>query len=605
MGLICGWAGKSNPANPEATIAAMLKAPAGFLDYNYSFSINEQTALGGGATDNTTPCQANDICCVIEGSPRWSDAELQSIQDKMGASHALAKGFERYGKAVLGKLFGAFSLCILKPKAKYALLAIDRVGIRPLAYTVTHDTLIFGTYIDCILSHPQFKSEIDPQGIFNYLYFHMIPSPQSAYRGVVKLEPGEYVECSEKAAVHNFYSITDFTDTEKSEAALAAQLRNELDLSVRSCLSGAMTGTFLSGGLDSSTVTGVFGKISTDQVNAFSIGFDAEGYDEMAFARASARYFGATLHEYYVTPADVLDAIPKMAAAYDEPFGNASAIPAYYCAKFARESGFDTLLAGDGGDEIFAGNTRYVKQLVFDLYRHIPALLKKSVIEPAAFNIRPLRKLKSYIEQATIPMPARMETYNFLHRTPLSDIFESDFLSRIDSNFPAAHLEAIYNRPDQGDLLKRMLFLDQKLTLADNDIRKVNRMCELAGTQVHYPLLQDRMIEFAAHIPSAILVNKYKLRSFFRKALKDSLPPETLSKSKHGFGLPFGIWINEDKQLKEFVDVNLKGISQRGIINEEYISRIILAHEHGHASYYGVMIWLLVMLEQWFVAHNQ
>jgi asparagine synthase (glutamine-hydrolysing) len=132
----------------------------------------------------------------------------------------------------------------------------------------------------------------------------------------------------------------------------------------------------LSGGLDSSTVVGLFQKLSPQPVDVFSIGFAADGYDEMEYARITARHFKSTLHEYYVTPADVLAAIPLVAQAYDEPFGNASAVPAYYCAKFAREHGMTQLLAGDGGDEIFAGNARYAKQKIFDLYRHVPGFAK-------------------------------------------------------------------------------------------------------------------------------------------------------------------------------------------------------------------------------------
>lgn len=604
MGLICGWSGKRHPENPETVIGSMIKAPAGFTGHQHSTCVADGSAIGVCVPENAPPFLSNEICCAIEGTPRWVDAELQHIYEKAGATHALAEGFIRYGEAVLEKLLGTFSLCILKPKENFALLAIDRIGVRPLAYSIADGTFIFGTYIDCILSHPSFKSLIDPQGIFNFLYFHMIPSPQSIYRGVVKLEPGEYVVCNNGQVEHNFYWKADFTEESENESDLAVRLRRELELSVRACLTGDKTGAFLSGGLDSSTVTGILSTISHGQTDAFSIGFDAEGYDEMEFARACARHFDVTLHEYYVTPEDVLNAIPKIAATYDEPFGNASAIPAYYCAKFARDRGFDSLLAGDGGDEIFAGNTRYVKQIVFDIYRHIPALLKRNIIEPVAFNMASFRKLKSYIEQANVPMPARMETYNFLHRSALNDIFEIGFLSQVDSGLPLRNLEETYKRAGTENILKQMLFLDQKITLADNDLRKVNRMCELAGINVHYPLLQDNMIDFAAHVPSKLLLNKFELRSFFRKALKDFLPVETLKKRKHGFGLPFGIWMNEDQRLKEFADFNLKSFSQRGIINENYINTVIHAHENGHASYYGVMIWLLIMLEQWFATHS-
>ena len=202
-------------------------------------------------------------------------------------------------------------------------------------------------------------------------------------------------------------------------------------------------------------------------------------------------------------------------------------------------------------------------------------------------------------------MPERMETYNFLHRTPLAEIFSEDFLNQINPDQPLQYLRDTYNRTSNDDLIKQMLFLDDKFTLADNDLRKVNRMCELAGIDVHYPMLQENLVEFAATIPSKWLMQGFKLRSFYKEGMRDFLPKETLRKSKQGFGLPFGVWINSDKELKQFTEANLEGISKRGILNPLYIKNIIELHQSGHASYYGIMIWILVILEQWLLTHNR
>ena len=384
---------------------------------------------------------SEDICAVIEGHPRWEDPFLAQLAKEENSSHALAEGFRRYGLKVLEKLHGDFALCIMKPAEDYVLLAIDRVGIRPLAYTLSNGSLVFASQISSILTHPSVTAEIDPQGIFNYLYFHMIPSPGTIFRDIHKLQPGEFLEYDKGKIKQQFYWQQEFLEERETEKKLASQLRSELEQSVGNCLSGQPTGTFLSGGLDSSTVTGIYQGFSEKPVDAYVIGFDAEGFNEIPFARSSANHFGASLHEYYVTPQDVLDAIPLISRAYDEPFGNASAIPTYYCARLAREQGKTMLLAGDGGDEIFAGNARYAKQKVFDLYRHIPSILKSVLIEPAASTLPPLKKLKSYIEQANVPMPERMETYNFLHRSALSEIFNKEFLEQIDPESPLTLLK--------------------------------------------------------------------------------------------------------------------------------------------------------------------
>ncbi|MGZ8193890.1 MAG: asparagine synthetase B family protein, partial [Methylobacter sp.] len=423
------------------------------------------------------------------------------------------------------------------------------------------------------------------------------------YKGISKLQPGEFVEFKNGQVTRDFYWQLPYEDSGLSKKELLAQLHSQLKQSVSGCLPDRQTGAFLSGGLDSSTVTGIYQEITDYPVEAFSIGFDADGYDEMEYARATARHFNVNLHEYYVTPADVLKAIPLIAQTYDEPFGNASAIPAFYCAKFAQEQGMQQLLAGDGGDEIFAGNARYAKQKMFDLYRHIPGI-GKSLLEPLAFHLPPLGKVKSYIEQAKIAMPDRMETYNFLHRSPLMEIFSADFIKQIDPEMPLQNLRQTYNRSSSDDLVKKMLFLDGKFTLADNDLRKVNRMCELAGIEVHYPMLQENLVEFAASIPSKWLMQGFELRSFYRQGMKNFLAKETLAKSKQGFGLPFGVWMSNNQELKQFAEANLAGIEKRGFMNPAYIHNLIQLHQKGHASYYGVMIWLLIMLEQWLGSHR-
>ncbi len=601
MGIICGWLGRAQEDTLPDPVR-MVEATSGYANASVESHFLESAAVGARAADVH---RSEGTLAAIEGHPVWKDAELARMATESGNGHALAEGYRKLGKKVLEKIGGEFALAILEPARDYALLAIDRVGIRPMAYTTREDLLVFGSQTFSLLAHPSVPTEIDPQGIFNYLYFHMVPSPGTVFKGVHKLQPGEMIEFHQGELSRTFYWQLAFSEQSAPLDELSRELHQQLEHSVDLCRKGEKeTGAFLSGGLDSSTVVGVLQGLQSNSVDAYAIGFDAEGFDEMEYARATARHFGASLHEYYVTPQDVLDAIPLATRAYDEPFGNASAIPAYFCAKAAREEGKELLLAGDGGDEIFAGNARYAKQKVFDLYNHVPAVLKTALIEPLANGLPPLRKLKSYIEQAKVPMPQRMETYNFLHRFALAEIFNPGFLEQVDSDQPIHYLQARYDQAGDAPLVKKMLFLDHKFTLADNDLRKVNRMCELAGIDVRYPLLQDDMMDFAARVPADMLLRRFELRSFYRHAMKDFLAKETLDKHKHGFGLPFGLWMNEYAPLKEFAHDNLGNIRKRGILNDAFIGRIIEAQETGHATYYGVFIWVLIMLEEWLEAHE-
>ena len=554
---------------------------------------------------NTAPSvyQSSRLLVIIEGDAYWSDDELEEIEKRSDSAQALAVGFLKYGRLVLNKIHGPFSFCIIEPERQYALLANDRLGIRPLAYYYQHGLLVFGSNIDHIIAHPGVNAAINPQGIFNYLYAHMIPSPGSIYKDIYKLQPAEFIEIESDKQIRNFYWSSEYIESTLSKKALMEQVHTQLEQSVAVCVPDEQTGVFLSGGLDSSTITGFYQKYAGYKVDAFTMGFDADGYDEMPYARIVAAKFKVNLHEYYVSPADVLNSIPLIAQTYDEPFGNASAVPSYYCAKFAREVGMTRLMAGDGGDEIFAGNSRYAKQKLFEYYRYLPSFAK-AIIEPLANNMVFLGKIQSYIEQANINMPDRLETYNFLHRSPLLDFFSEEFLKQINPEIPIENSRATYHRANTDDLIKRMLHFDAKFTLADNDLRKVNRMCELAGIKVQYPMLQEDLVKFSTSIPSKWLMEGFELRSFYKKSMRNFLPKETLNKNKQGFGLPFGVWMAQDKELKQFALENLYSFSKRGIVNPVYIKNIIQLHQTGHSSYYGVMIWLLIMLEQWLIAHH-
>jgi asparagine synthase (glutamine-hydrolysing) len=196
-------------------------------------------------------------------------------------------------------------------------------------------------------------------------------------------------------------------------------------------------------------------------------------------------------------------------------------------------------------------------------------------------------------------LPDRLETYNFLHRAPLADVFEPDFLRAVDVGEPLNMLREVYHRAASASPVNRMMHLDLKLTLADNDLRKVSRMCDMAGIEVRYPLLDDELVEFSGEIPASLKVKGLQLRYFFKRALKDVLPPETIAKAKHGFGMPFGLWLRSHAPLADVVYGNLDAFQRRGILKASYLQDLRLQHHTNHATYFGIMIWVIAMLESW------
>ncbi|RLA50954.1 MAG: asparagine synthase, partial [Gammaproteobacteria bacterium] len=248
------------------------------------------------------------------------------------------------------------------------------------------------------------------------------------------------------------------------------------------------------------------------------------------------------------------------------------------------------------------------RQRVFEHYLSIPSAIRHGLIEPILKllpdSIPMTGKVKSYVTQANTPLPDRLQSYNFLHRHSAEEVFSSDFLAEVSLNAPLDLQRSVYNAPDEAISLNRMLYLDWQFTLADNDLRKVNQMCSIAGVEVTYPLLDDQLVAFSCEIPSAWKIKDGDLRHFFKEALKDWLPAETISKRKQGFGLPFGVWMKTYKPLQEMAYDNLLNLKGRNLINPDFIDRTIELHRSGHAPYYGELVWILTVFEMWMQCHS-
>jgi asparagine synthase (glutamine-hydrolysing) len=611
MSGFCGWVGSGldHTASQQALedMTRELGSPAGTQDR----SVMRETAAAAAST-GLYPASLHEedgILSLLFGTPRWADSTLAGIAESISPAAALTTAYRRQGRDFLPLLHGPFSLAILDRDS--ALLAIDRMGIHTLSWAQRQGMLIFSTQTRSASAHPLVNREIDPQAIYNYFYFHHIPSPGTIYRDVEKLMPAQYLSFQNGRIEKDFYWSLPFSDQDSTPFEThARRFRELLNESTAATSRGGRLGAFLSGGTDSSTICGVLSECSNNAVESYSIGYSAAEFDEMDYARIAARHFHCNPHEYYLKPDDVMSAIPVITGYYDEPFGNDSAVPVYVCAKQAANDGIGVMLAGDGGDEVFGGNVRYAKQKIFEIYGKVPAILRKGMIEPLLFHIPGgerlplLRKARSYIKQANIPLPERMESYNFLYRQSLEEAFEPGFLGQIDPSTPDALLRDVYFRTASADPINRMMQLDLKFTLADNDLRKVSGMCEAAGVEVRYPLLDDRLVEFSGELPPDYRVRGQQLRWFFKQALRDFLPREIINKSKHGFGLPFGEWALSHPPLRELVNDSLGQFARRGILRQSYILELQRQHKEIHPTYFGKMVWVILMLEQWLQAHD-
>ncbi len=549
---------------------------------------------------------------AVAGRPWFRDSDLADLASREGPAAAVAAAWRESGTDLFAGIGGAFSLCVLDAAAGRVVAGIDRLGQHALYYGGGESGFYFGSEARAALACGELEASLNRQGIYDYVYFHMVPSPDSVFSGPRKLPAAHYVEFSGgKCRLVNYW-LPKFSENRREATfeQLSGELKDVLRDAVRRAVpAGARIGAFLSGGLDSSTVTGVMSELFDGDAQAYSIGFSADGYDEMAYARITAEHFGTRINEYYVTPEDVVTTLPLIATSYDEPFGNSSALPAYFCARMAAENGVDTLLAGDGGDELFAGNERYLRQRVFEHYGLLPRFIRRGLVEPLAralpAGLPLVPKANSYIAQANTPLPDRLQSYNFLHRHEAAEIFSAEFLAHVDTELPLELQRDIFHRPAGSTDLNRMLYLDWQITLADNDLRKVSHMCAVAGVDVTYPMLDDALVEFSCRVPSAWKIRGDDLRHFFKRALTGWLPHDTIHKDKKGFGLPFGVWMQTYKPLRELAYDNLLKLKERDFIRPGFIDRAIDMHQSEHAAYYGELVWIFTVFELWLAAQEQ
>ena len=508
-------------------------------------------------------------------------------------------------KSAAQQVGGAFSVALDLDDGS-VFMAVDKFATHSLCYRVEGQHLRFASRADAFGST---AADVDPQALFDYLYFHVVPSPRTIFGGVMRLAPGHFALFKNgQLTVEPYWSPQFQPISRPSFADLRDEFRSLLRAAVQRQLDGSRPACFLSGGTDSSTVAGLIAEVAGCPPATYSIGFDAEGYDEMHYARVAAKKFATEHHEYYVTPADLVDGIPKVAAAFDQPFGNSSVLPAYRCALNAAGDGVSNLLAGDGGDELFGGNSRYATQQVFDWYRHVPGPLRRGLLEPffsmnAVSRMPGLRKGTSYIRQANTRLPARAQEFNLLRRLGFANVLTPGMLSLVQPSSVIAQQEAVWDSVREGSEIDRHLAYDWRYTLAECDLPKVVGATGLAGLGVGFPLLDDDLLAFSMRLPADYKLRGLSLRWFFKQALRGFLPDEIIAKKKHGFGLPVGQWLVQHEGLRRLAADSLSSLAERGIVRREFLHALMADLLPTAPHYYGTIVWILMMLEQWMRVH--
>jgi asparagine synthase (glutamine-hydrolysing) len=581
---------------------------------------------------DTLVTSAPTIICGV--SPRWN---FQSISTKnnyiaavsadlcntadlsaaLGISHAeistaelVLQLYAVFGLKFVDKLLGSFALCLWDGHQQQLLLAVDRLGIESLYWAQDGDRLWFASRIGAIAA-VQPDCLVNSSAIVQFLMHTVVPAPMTIYKDVYRLEPGMMLLCTPDRNVtkKKYWDINYSEASSASANDLALQLRAQLRTSVHSHLEGcsaANTGAYLSGGTDSSSVV-AFASEKELPFNSFSIYFNNPHYDEISYARMAAAEYQTAHYDECVQAEDAVEAIPRIIDYFDEPFANSSSIGAYRCARLAKLHGMNTLLAGDGGDELFAGNERYASDRKFALYHLVPDAIRTGIIKPFARCLPEngaLSLLPRYIRRAELPNPRRIMSYCFLLSNAAQDIFQPDFLQEMPVEswlrIPEAHF---HNAPGASSELNRLLYMDVKMTLADNDLRKVRGTAEMAGVNVRFPLLDHRLVEFSGRIPSRLKLKGFQKRYLFKQAMKGTLPEAILHKKKHGFGVPVGYWILHHPLARQMMSIlDEPRTLSRGYFRTGFLETVKRGNE-SYPAYYGDILWVLLVLELWHRRH--
>lgn len=517
-------------------------------------------------------------------------------------TEVLLELYAREGERCLGKLNGMFAFAIWDKREQTLFLARDRIGKKPLYYyTDSKGRFAFASEIKCILAIPDLSQQLDPTALCDFLKYHYVPAPKTIYQDIFKLPPGCCMVVSNDLKV----TITEYWDvhfTERNSDSSGSPVDELLELLHDSTklrmIADVPLGAFLSGGIDSSAVVALMADAEQGRVRTCTIGFDDKHHDESIYARTVADLYNTDHHEYRVTE-DIPSTVKTLPQFFDEPFADSSAVPTYHVSRLARQA-VTVALAGDGGDENFAGYAKYAVELKEDMVRqYMPDALLHMINKACGESHHPLiRKARSLTGSALLePARACYRSNTFINDTVLQNLLAEDVRKKTAGYDPAEHILRHWQRMQGSDYVSCMLYTDLKTYLPDDILVKVDRMSMAHSLEVRAPFLDYRIIEFAAGLPSRSKIKGNQQKVLLKKAFEQFLPKRILNRKKHGFSVPLDSWFRgELKAMTEDALMNSDLIHQ--YLNVTYIEKMWQAHQSGKIQH-GSTLWSLLMFALW------
>jgi asparagine synthase (glutamine-hydrolysing) len=515
----------------------------------------------------------------------------------------IVHGYEQWGDRCVDRFRGMFAFAVWDEKARRLLLARDRLGVKPLYYAeLPGDGVVFGSEIKSLLEDPEVPRDWRPDAIDAYLTLLYVPAPDTIYRAVRKLPPAHVLVADRSGIRISRYWDLAFTGT--GDASREDEYLEELDHLLRQAVglrlvSDVPLGAFLSGGIDSSAVVAYMKEASGTRPVTIAVGFNDREYDETAHAETVAQHLECEFHALTADP-QVEDLLPKLAWHFDEPFADSSAVPTYYVSKAARAL-VTVALSGDGGDELWAGYARHrVEQweqrvrgalgpasaLAGWLGRALPLSVK---------GARSLRHLSAAPDQAY----ALKHAYGMFEPGAKDRLYSGDFAASVRHADAFASFRDAYQACSSPDPMDRALYVDARTYMIDDVLTKVDRMSMAVSLEAREPLLDHRLLEFAARVPMSLKLKNGRSKYLLRRVLDRKIPREILERGKRGFEAPIGRWLRgplAGMTHELLLDGRLR---DRGVLDQREVTRLWDEHRTGRAEH-PHRLWQLVMLELWF-----
>jgi asparagine synthase (glutamine-hydrolysing) len=521
-------------------------------------------------------------------------------------TEAIVHAYEEYGDDVPKQLRGMFAFALWDETRQRLLLARDRIGKKPLLYSIIGSELVFASEFQAILRHPGVSREVNESAISHYLSFLCVPAPLTAFAAVRKLEPGHVLIWQDgEIEIRRYWSLDFRNKVEIGEREAGERVVDLLRDAVRvRLMSDVPLGAFLSGGIDSSAVVALMSELSSERVKTFSIGFEEQEFNEIGHARRVAERFGTDHHEFIVRPKAV-EVLPTLVRHYGEPYADSSAIPTYYLAKMTRQH-VTVALNGDGGDECFAGYERYAAMRMADRYHHLPRLLREQVVEPAVAAIPEAGSTRSRLGKARrfLDVMGRPGGERYLGLTCAisqklkADLCTTEFLSRTSGASALSYVQPWFEGNGEIDVVDRALMADTSNYLPNDLLVKVDIASMAVSLEARSPFLDHNVMEFAASLPAQYKLRGLTTKYVLKNALKGLLPSANLTRSKMGFGVPIGRWFRGE--LKGYLEETIlsERALGRGYFKRETVNHMVDEHTDGRRDY-AHQLWTLLMLELW------